>query len=160
MSRLFATEAFSVLHLFLSFVKAHGVYVHSVWISFLPWKESFVRCICLWVICLCPSHYSLHFPPLMVEFCSPFVPVINFLWGFSRVMIRRCKGNPSVSRKKSMITGDDLSSLDSDTNILNFAMCSLIESSFFVCNSFILSRASPGELYGANASCRSCLNCA
>src|ERR1700678_1628470 len=81
MSRSFATEAFSVLHQFLSFVKAHGVYVHSVWISFLPWKESFVRCICLWVICLCPSHYSLHSPPLMVEFCSPFVPVINFLWG-------------------------------------------------------------------------------
>ena len=54
----------------------------------------------------------------------------NFFGGFSKVMIHCCNGNPSVSRKMSMITGDDLLSLDSDTNILNFAMCSSIKSSF------------------------------
>src|ERR1700678_1388816 len=81
MSSLSTDETFPFFQQFRSSINAHGINIHSVWISFLPWKESFVRCICLWVICLCPSHYSLHSPPLMVEFCSPFVPVINFLWG-------------------------------------------------------------------------------
>src|SRR5271168_42116 len=82
----------------------------------------------------------------------------NFLGGDSRVRIHRCKGIPNVSLKRSIMTGDDLSSLDSDTIILHLAMCSSIESSFFIRNVFIFLRASPGELYGANASCKSCLN--
>src|SRR5271168_503393 len=82
----------------------------------------------------------------------------NFFGGDSRVRIRRCKGIDNVSQKRSIMTGDDLSNLDSDTIILNLAICSSIESSFFIHNVFIFSRASPGELYGANASCKSCLN--
>src|SRR5271155_6050254 len=67
----------------------------------------------------------------------------NFFGGDSRVRIRRCRGIDNVSRKRSIITGEDLSSFDSDTIILNLAMCSSIESSFFIRKVFIFSRASP-----------------
>src|ERR1700678_4394903 len=69
----------------------------------------------------------------------------NFFGGDSRVRIRFCKGIDNVSRKRSIITGDDLSNFDSDTIILNLAICSSIESSLFIRNIFIFSRASPGE---------------
>src|SRR5271168_4886029 len=69
----------------------------------------------------------------------------NFFGGDSRVRIRFCKGIDNVSRKRSIITGDDLSNFDSDTIILNLAICSSIESSLFIRNVFIFSRASPGE---------------
>src|SRR6202522_4396462 len=57
-----------------------------------------------------------------------------------------------------MMTGDDLSNFDSDTIILNLAMCLSIELSFFIRKIFVFSKASPGELYGMNASCKLCLN--
>src|SRR5271155_4484231 len=82
----------------------------------------------------------------------------SFLGGDSRVRICCCKGIANVSRKRSIMTGDDLSNLDSDTIIWNLVICSSIESSFFICSVFIFSKASPGELYGVNASCKSCLN--
>src|ERR1700678_4316840 len=82
----------------------------------------------------------------------------NFLGGDSRVRIRFCKDMLNVSRKRSIMTGDDLSNFDSDTIIRNLAMCLSIESSLFIRNVFIFSRASPGESYGANASCKLCLN--
>src|ERR1700678_3967615 len=82
----------------------------------------------------------------------------SFLGGDLRVNIHWCKGIANVSRKRSMMTGDDLSNFDSDTIILDLAICSSIESSFFIHNLFIFSKASPGELYGTNASCKSCLN--
>src|SRR6202522_3765664 len=81
----------------------------------------------------------------------------NFFGGDLRVRIRFCKGINNVSRKRSIITGDDLFNFDSDTIVLNLAMCSSIESSFFIRNVFIFSRASPRESHGANASCNSCL---
>src|SRR5271168_2462215 len=82
----------------------------------------------------------------------------SFLGGDSRVRIHFFKGMLNVSWKRSIRTGDDLSSFDSDTIIRNLEMCSSIESSLFIRNVFIFLRASPGELYGANASCKSCLN--
>src|SRR5271168_3181761 len=82
----------------------------------------------------------------------------SFLGGDSRVRIHLCKGIANVSQKRLIMTGDDLTSFDSDTIIRNLAMCSSIESSFFIRKIFIFSKASPGESYGANASCSSCLN--
>src|ERR1700678_3900041 len=94
----------------------------------------------------------------MVKLVAHSYQSSNFLGGDSRVRIHFCKGILNVSRKRSIMTGDDLSNLDSDTINRNLAMCSSIESSLFIRNVFIFSRASPGELYGANACCKSCLN--
>src|SRR5271168_2855013 len=77
----------------------------------------------------------------------------NFFGGDLRVRICLCNGIANVSRKRLIMTGDDLSSFDLDTIILNLAICSSIELSFFIRRVFIFSRASPGESYGANASC-------
>src|ERR1700678_730160 len=146
MSCLSADEAFSIFHQLVPFVNAQGVNIHSVGIL-LSSEESSVRGsgFSLTLVRVVPSHNPHHPPPLVVELSSPFIPIVQFLWGDSRVRIRFCKGIDNVSRKRSIITGDDLSNFDSDTIILNLAMCSSIESSLFIRNVFIFSRASPGE---------------
>ena len=64
----------------------------------------------------------------------------------------------NVSLNMSIITGEVASILDSDTKLLNLAMCSSMESSFFMRRFFIRFNASPGELYAEKVSLRVSLN--
>src|ERR1700678_1110859 len=84
---------------------------------------------CPWFVFVCPIILIilLHW---WLSFVAQSYQSSNFLGGDSRVRIRFCKGMLNVLRKRSIMTGDDLSNFDSDTIIRHLAMCSSINFSF------------------------------
>src|ERR1700678_297792 len=82
MSCLSADETFSIFHQLVPFVNTQGVDIHSVGIL-LSAEESSVRGsgFSLTLVCVVPSHNPHHPPPLVVELSSPFIPIVQFLWG-------------------------------------------------------------------------------